>query len=253
MGWLRSLVIGLPFVVIIVLICLVALPYCASCGGHGDAVTAILKRCKMATDLLGDDAHPARLGCACGSTELSGGNGTASWSVAYTGSRDRGSVSYDAVKRGGEWTVDRATLEVGDQEIDLIACANAGRATAKKPGRLSQTNADAAQAKFDGKAIRSTHPTLAAGTTCIGTMERERGSPTAHVAVSCGTGAEATVAYDGRGSFTLDVRDASRPDDDHVEYDDSASPTKCRLSAADGKGTLTIWSTAPAWELVVEL
>ena len=254
MGWLRSLVIGLPVVVIFVLICLVALPYCASCGGHGDAVTVILKRCKRATDLLGDDAHPARLGCACGSTELSGGNGNASWSLAYTGSRDRGSVSYDAIKRGGEWIVDRATLEVGDEEIDLVACANSGRA--KQPaGRLSQTNADAAKAEFSGKMIRSTHPTLAAGTECTGTLARERGSPTAHVRVTCGTAnsAEATVAYEGNGTFTMDVRDGSRPDDDHIEYDDASAETKCRLSAADGKGTLTVWSTTPAWELVVEL
>ena len=152
MGWLRSLVIGLPIVVIIVVIGLVAMPYLASCGGHGDAVTAVVKRCKRATDLLGDDAHPARIGCACGSTELSGGNGNASWSLAFTGSRDRGSVSYDAIKRGGEWVVDRATLEVGDEEIDLVACANGG--TAKKPaGRLSQTNADGATAEFSGKML----------------------------------------------------------------------------------------------------
>jgi hypothetical protein len=245
------------------LICLVALPYCASCGGHGDAVAAIVKRCKRATELLGDDAHPARLGCACGSTELSGGNGNASWTLAYTGSRDRGSVSYDAIKRGGEWTVDRATLVVDDEEIDLIACASAGRrATAKPAGRLSQTNADAAKATFSGKVIRSTHPTIPVGAACTGDLDRPRGSPTAHVRVSCGASAaaaEATVVYDRRGSFTLDVRDASRPDDDHVEYDDSEpldaddQRVKCRLSAADNKGTLTVWSTKPEWELVVEL
>jgi len=110
--------------------------------------------------------------------------------------------------------------------------------------------------------IRSTHPTIPVGGECTGDLDRPRGSPTAHVRVTCGAGAtaEATVICDRRGSFTLDVRDASRPDDDDVEHDDSEplkaddERVKCRLSAADGKGTLTVWSTAkPEWEIVVEL
>lgn len=258
---MRSLVIGLPFVVILVVICLAGMPFCASCGDHDEAVTAVVKRCKRATDLLGDDAHPARLGVACGSTKVSGDYGTASWTRAFTGSRDRGTVSYGAIKGGGGWKVDHATLVVGDEEIDLVACANGG-AAAKPAGRLSQTNADAAKATFTGKVISSTHPTIPVGASCTGDLDRSRGSPTAAVRVSCGPGgaAEATVAYDRRGAFTLDVRDTSRPDDDRVEYDDSEPLTpddarvKCRLSAADGKGTLTVWSTAqPAWEIVVEL
>ena len=246
---MRALLMGLPLVVIIIVICLIGLPLCASCGDHDEAVTAIVKRCKRATDLLGDDAHPARVGVACGSTEISGGNGNASWSLAYTGSRDRGTVSYDAIKRGGVWTVDRASLVVGDEEIDLIACAQGARPAI---ARLSQTNADAAKATFDGKVIRSTHPTVPVGAACTGDLDRPRGSPTAHVRVNCGA-TEAAVIYDRSGAFTLDVRDASRPDDDRVEYDDSAPPgdVKCRLSAADGKGTLTVWSAD--WEIVVEL
>jgi hypothetical protein len=254
---IRALLMGLPLVVIIVVLCLAGLPFCASCGDHDDAMTAVLKRCKRATDLLGDDAHPARLGIACGSTEVSGNRGNASWSRAYTGSKNRGDVTYDAIKKGGEWTIESATLTVGDEEIDLVACANGG---AKPAGRLAQTNADGAKATFTGKVIQSTHPTIAVGATCTGDLDRARGSPTARVRVRCGAGAEATVAYDRGGSFTLDVRDASRPDDDHIEYDDSEAldhedaRVKCRLSARDGKGTLSVWSTAkPVWEIVVEL
>jgi hypothetical protein len=116
-------------------------------------------------------------------------------------------------------------------------------------GTLSQTNADAAQAKFSGKVIRSTHPTLAVGIECTGTLDRDRGSPSARVVVTCGT----TDLYDARGSFKLDVLDPTRRDDDHLEYEDIAGTPACRLSAADGKGTLTVWSTAPAWELVIDL
>lgn len=256
-GWLRSAAFGIPSIVLIVVVCLLAMPFCATCGGHDEVVTELVTTCKRATDLLGEDAHPARMGVACGSTESSGGNGNASWALPYTGSRGRGTVSFDAIKRGGEWHVDRATLEVGDDAIDLVACARgSARPAASTRGRLSQTNADAANATFSGKAIRSTHATIAVGGECTGSLDRERGSPTAHVRVNCraADGAEAVLTYEGRGAFTLDVRDGSRPDDDRIEYDDSGnSATKCRISSADGKGTLTVWSTSPAWELVVEL
>jgi len=69
----------------------------------------------------------------------------------------------------------------------------------------------------------------------------------------------ATRLYDGSGSFTLDVRDPSRRDDDRSEYDDSRTTDAdqspgCRLSHAGSTGTLTIWDTSPtAYELVVGL
>lgn len=248
MRGLRAVLIGVPPVVLLVLAILLALPFCATCGGQGEAVADLVKRCKRATELLGDDAHPARIGVACGQTETSGGNGNASWSFPYTGSRARGTVSYDAFKRGGVWTIDRATLEVGGETIDLVACAAPPRQPAAPTGTLSQTNADAAQATFSGKVIRSTHPTLAVGAECTGTLDRDRGSPSAHVVVTCGTD-----LYDARGAFKLDVLDPTRSDDDHLEYEDVGGTPACRLSAANGKGTLTVWSTTPAWELVVDL
>jgi Cytochrome oxidase complex assembly protein 1 len=159
MRGLRAALIGIPPVVLLVVLILLAMPFCATCGGHSEAVTDLVKRCKRATELLGDDAHPARMGVACGQTETSGGNGHASWNLPYTGSRDRGTVSFDAIKRGGMWTIDRAALEVGSETIDLIACVG----TPQPPPvavTLSQTNADDAQANFAGKIIRSTHPTL---------------------------------------------------------------------------------------------
>lgn len=248
-GGLRTVLLGVPPIVLLVVVILVAMPFCANCGGHSEAVTDLVKRCKRATDLLGDDAHPARIGVACGQTETSGGNGNASWTLPYTGSRDRGTVSFDAFKRGGVWTIDRATLEVAGETIDLVACGAPPPKPVVAAGTLSQTNADAAQAKFTGKVIRSTHPTLAVGSECTGSLERDRGSPSARVIVAC----SATDLYDARGSFKLDVLDPTRRDDDHLEYEDAAGTPACRLSAANGKGTLTVWSTAPAWELVVDL
>jgi hypothetical protein len=261
-GWLRSVLIGLPSAVVLVLIFLLAMPLCATCGDQHEAVTALVQKCKRATDLLGDHAHPARMGVACGNTEVSGGNGTASWSLPYTGSRGRGTVSFDAVKRGGEWYVDRAVLEIADESIDLVGCA-AARAPgplAPSSARPSQTNADAMLTKFSGKIQRSTHPTLAAGTDCSGSLQREIGSPTAQVRVTCrpASGPEPLVLYDGRGSLDLDVRDASRLDDDHIEYDDGepeagAPLVRCRLSSVDHHGSLTVWSTTPSWEIVVTI
>ena len=116
---------------------------------------------------------------------------------------------------------------------------------------------EAATAKFDGKVIRSTHATIKVGATCRGELERERGSPSAKVKVSCDTPAPVDV-YAGTGGFTLDVKDTTRRDDDHSEYDDSKTTDAdgtpgCRVSGSGASGTLTIWDTSPAFELVVEL
>lgn len=261
MATVRRVLFGLPVIVLVILGVLVLMPWLATCGGHDEAVTELLLRCPRAKELIGDDAHPARLGCACGSTETSGGTGQASWSMPFTGERGRGTVSFDAEKHGGEWTVLRAQLEVGDETIDLVACGGGGgaRRTARgaEPG-LVQTNADGATAAFDGKVIRSTHPAIGKDTTCAGTLQRERGATTAKLTVRCKAGAEEMTIYDGSGAFTLDVRDPGRRDDDRTEYEDKQTHDQdgtpgCRMSSAGTQGTLTIWDTTPAFELVVAL
>jgi len=257
----RRLLIGIPPLVLLTLALFALTPCIATCGDADDLVTETVRACPRARALLGDDAKPARLGFACGTTESEGAYGRASWSLPYSGSRGRGTVSYAGEKRADMWRLDAATLEVDDETIDLLACV-------AKPARppaatLAQTNADAATATFDGKVLRSTHPTIREGATCRGKLARERGSPFAKLAVDCDPGtAEAagtTTLYDGTGSFTLDVRDPTRRDDDRSEYDDSKTTDAdhtpgCRLSSAGPTGTLTIWDTSPAaYEIVVTL
>lgn len=150
--------IAVPFVVIVLLILFVLTPMLGNCGEQGDLVKATVLQCPRARELIGDDAHPARIGYACGTTETEGNYGRASWHVPYTGSRGRGTVSYDASEHAGQWTLDRAILEIDGETIDLVACSQ----PKAKPGAmtLAQTNADAATASFDGKVIRSNHSTV---------------------------------------------------------------------------------------------
>lgn len=256
---MRRVLVGLPILVVITLAIFTLTPCMATCAGADELVTQAVHACPRARQLLGDDAKPARLGFACGQTETEGSYGRASWSLPYTGSRGRGTVSYAAEKRADQWRLDAATLEIDDETIDLLAC---GPAAQQKPATLAQTNADAATANFDGKVLRSTHPTIREGATCRGKLARERGSSSAKVVIECDPGkAESqgtTKLYDGTGSFTLDVRDSRRRDDDRSEYDDSKTTDVdqtpgCRLSSSGETGTLTIWDTSPAYEIVVAL
>jgi hypothetical protein len=255
---------GVPAVGLLVLAMFALMPCIATCGDADDVVTEAVRGCPRAVELLGDDPRPARLGLACGTTETEGSYGRASWGLPYTGSRARGRVSYAAEKRASDWQLDAASLEVDGETIDLLACVRAAqvRRTAQQP---AQTNADATARTFHGKVLRSTHATLSQASTCRGVLERERGSAFARVKVECdpsalgGPGAGgAIVLYDGTGNFTLDVRDPTRPDDDRVELDDSKTSDAdgtpgCRLSSSGARGTLTIWDSSPAYEIVVEL
>jgi hypothetical protein len=257
---MKKALLGLPLFLVVLLVALCGLPFCATCGDHDEAVTELVLACPRAVELIGDDAHPAKVGMACGSTEVSGSSGNATWSMAYTGNRGRGDVSWEAIKRQDQWSVQAATLEIDDEVIDLVHCVR-GNAKGPGPGRvLAQTNADAIQGDFEGKVIRSTHTAIVVGSVCKGTIARERGSPSGTVAVRCtGGAAEASndiLAYDGRGNFSLDVADASRREDDRAEYDDAKTTDQdgtpgCRISASAGKGTLTLWDAG--YEIVVEL
>jgi len=61
--------------------------------------------------------------------------------------------------------------------------------------------------------------------------------------------------FQGDGSFTLDVRDSTRRDDDHSELDASivtdTGTSGCRLSSSGTSGTLTVFGAS--YEVVVEL
>lgn len=254
------LVIGAPIVVLVLLILFVMTPVIASCGDHGDLVSETVLQCPRARELIGDDAHPARIGFACGTTEIEGNYGRASWSVPFTGSRGRGTVKYDASEHAGRWTLDRATLEIDDQVIDLVSCGPRPKPAKPATAVLAQTNADAATATFDGKVIRSNHSTIGEGAICRGELDRARGSASARVKVTCepGGGTPAVQLYDGTGSFSLDVRDSTKRDDDRSEYDDSKTSDAdrtpgARLSNSGASGTLTVWDSSPAYEIVIEL
>src|SRR5690349_12656833 len=186
-GGLRNALLGVPFVVVILLVVFAVSPFLATCGGHDEVVTAAVLRCPRAVELLGEDAHPVRLGIACGSTKSSGNSGVARWGLPYTGSRGRGTVSFDAEKWGDEWQLHRAELEMDGESIDILACSSRPPSR-PSGGQIVQTNADAATATFEGKVIRSTHPTILTGSTCVGTLKRERGATTAHVTVTCKAG-----------------------------------------------------------------
>jgi len=278
-GRLRKALVGIPIVVLVVALLFAATPFMATCGGHDEEVTAVLLRCPRAVELIGDDAHPAKLGLACGSTKTSGDSGTAGWDLPYTGSKGRGTVSFRAWKDRGEWEIGTAVLEAGGETIDLLLCGGpgpvrnagggGGGGTGGGGGQLAQTNADAATATFDGKVIRSNHPTILTGSTCQGTMKRERGATTAAVSVTCKAGVgesggaqtpPADVAlYDGEPRFSMNVGDPSRREDDQMEMEDAKTSEQdkspgCRLSGAGGSGTLTLWDTTPAaYEIVVAL
>lgn len=66
------------------------------------------------------------------------------------------------------------------------------------------------------------------------------------------------AVYDGEGTFSMDVGDPSRRDDDRSELEDAKTSDQdqtpgCRLSGAGNQGTLTIWDMSPAYEIVVGL
>lgn len=262
---LRNAIIGVPFVVLVTLAVFAATPFLATCGGHDEVVTAAVLNCPRAVELLGTDAHPIRLGMACGSTKVSGASGLARWELPYTGSRGRGTVSFDAEKRAGNWLLHHAVLELGGESVDILACS--GGPASAPGGSIVQTAADPASATFEGKVIRSTHPIILTGSVCTGTLKRERGATTARVTVTCkaGIGESGTAAppvsialYDGDGAFSMNVGDPSRRDDDRSELEDRRTSEQdqtpgIRLSAAGTQGTLTVWDTSPAFEIVVAL
>jgi hypothetical protein len=235
---------GLPIVVIIVVIVLMITPFISKCGGADEAVTSVVQRCELATKFLGKDARPARMGMACGSTKISGDEGTASWSVPYTGENNRGTVSYKAVKVNDEWNVVAATLETDGQDIDLVACAGG---TVNSLQKLDGS--------FDGKVTSSTHEQVKVDMVCKGTLKRGGGETLADVVATCADSADAgegTVVYRGRAEVKADMG-SSKKGDETLEYNDTKGPVNATLKFDGPTGSLRVWSQSPAWEIVVAL
>jgi len=118
------------FVVVAVLFGATGLPLFArasgGCTGTNEPVLAVIRDCPAAVSALGDDIGFGWVGCAHGSSETGGGNGEASWRMPVSGSKASGVLRWAAVKRGGQWRVHQANLEVGDVTIDAVRCAGSG-------------------------------------------------------------------------------------------------------------------------------
>ncbi len=241
---MKRFLFGLPIAVVAIVVALMATPYLARCGGADEAVTSVVQRCELATKVLGTDAHPARMGMACGSTKISGSSGTASWTLPFTGENGRGTVRYQAVKQNDEWNVIAAELEADGETIDLVRCAGGAVNSLQK---LSGT--------FDGKVTSSTHETVTVDMVCKGSIERASGETIAEVSVTCvdnATASEGTVVYRGRSTVTADMG-SSGDGDEKLEYTDTKGPVNATLTFDGPKGSLRVWSPSPAWEIVVAL
>lgn len=237
---MRHALWGLPVVVLVIVGLLMVTPFLATCGGADDAVTALVQRCDCARAFLGTDAHPARMGLACGSTEVSGASGSASWTLPYTGDANRGTVTFQAVKQAGEWHVVAATLGTDGEAIDLVACAG-GVVTPLQ--RLDGT--------FDGPVTASTHEQVTVGMVCSGTIARAAGETLADVVVTCAdsrAASEGTVVYRGRSEVTADLG-ASAQGDEKLHYSDTKGPVNATLEVDGATGSLRVWSQSPAWEI----
>lgn len=241
---MNKLLLGLPLVVIVLVLALMATPFLATCGGADDAVTELVQKCDRATKLLGSDAHPARMGLACGSTKVSGSSGSSAWKLPYTGDAGRGTIAYQAVKHADQWAVVSAVLEVDGESIDLVACA---------PGTVNAVQR--LDATFDGAVTSSTHEQVTAGMVCKGTLARSAGETLAEVVVTCADSAtpgETTVVYRGRSEVTADMGGADKGDET-MRYADTKGPVNATLEFAGPRGSLRVWSPSPVWEIVVAL
>ena len=85
---------------------------------------ARLQTSPIAANVLGP---PIAAGTPFGSIKISGDTGTAELNFSATGSKAKGTVYVDAVKKDGVWILRHLRLKVdgGDEAIDLISGANA--------------------------------------------------------------------------------------------------------------------------------
>lgn len=241
---MKKALLGLPIAVLVIVGLLMVTPFLGTCGGADEAVTELVRRCEPATKFLGKDVRPARMGLACGSTEISGSTGSASWSMPFTGENGRGTIAYSAIKQNGEWHVVAATLDADGQAIDLVACAG-GAVNALQ--RLDGT--------FEGTVTESTHEQIEPGMYCTGTINRRAGETLADVVATCAeseTAGEGTVVYRGRSEVKADMGSAAKGDET-LAYEDTKGPVNATLTFEGATGSLRVWSLSPAWEIRVAL
>jgi len=104
---------------------------CASCFGYRDLVDQAFRGCPQTGQLLGEPYDYDWVGCAPGNmrsggndTHRYGSDGYAYQTVPVSGSRAHGSYRYAVEKQGNTWRPVSATLRVGDQTVDLLACGS---------------------------------------------------------------------------------------------------------------------------------
>jgi len=91
-------------------------------GGANEAALEAVGACPAALDALGEDVRLSRWGLNCGSSDVRGRHGLASWSLAVGGSAGEGRLAYMAEKDRGDWHVIRATLEADGRWIGVLPC-----------------------------------------------------------------------------------------------------------------------------------
>jgi len=91
-------------------------------GGAHRHVLEVTNDCSAAVEAIGEDIRQPLMALDCGSTEVRGSQGRASWSLVVAGSEGSGRLSYMADKAGDEWSVLLASLEVDERWIGVVPC-----------------------------------------------------------------------------------------------------------------------------------
>jgi Cytochrome oxidase complex assembly protein 1 len=89
---------------------------------HSEAYQLGAAKLQASAAAAGALGTPMSTGTPFGSVSVSGASGTAALNFAATGSKAKGTVHVDAVKKDGVWSITRLTLKVdgSDSVIDLI-------------------------------------------------------------------------------------------------------------------------------------
>jgi hypothetical protein len=108
-----------------------------SCMGYQDVAMQRLQACPKAVQLLGPGIQPSVIGWSCGSAQLSGAFGQASWDMPVHGQKASGRYAIAAQKQAAPWVLRAATLTARGQSVDVLACsaaANPAFASTTSPG-----------------------------------------------------------------------------------------------------------------------
>jgi hypothetical protein len=91
--------------------------------GHSEAYQLSVSKLQASPIAASALGTPISTGTPFGSISISGSSGTAALSYSATGTKAKGTVYVDAIKKDGVWTIRRLTLKVDghDEVIDLIS------------------------------------------------------------------------------------------------------------------------------------